>query len=199
VRASLIDFSLFSRLHFDKEGAGYTLYDIEPGVAGKQSIVKMIRPPKTAAFWIAQLNIVASWADLRAERCSEILSQLTPPIAYWSAIANLHPERHKWTLELLWTALRLANHAEMRFKHALACRRAVEMSPQVQPLVLTPGHGSLPSGHSTEASIVAHVLWRLLKTADNTKDFARRRASRSTAPSPGCISRSTARPDSCWA
>src|SRR4029079_1156265 len=73
---------------------------------------------------------------------------------------------------LLWTALRLANHAEMRFKHALACRRAVEMSPQVQPLVLTPGHGSLPSGHSTEASIVAHVLWRLLKTADNTKDFS---------------------------
>jgi hypothetical protein len=32
-------------------------------------------------------------------------------------------------------------------------------------MILTPGHGSLPSGHSTEAHTGAYVLWNLLKAA----------------------------------
>ncbi len=32
-------------------------------------------------------------------------------------------------------------------------------------MLVTPGHGSLPSGHSTEAHIVAYVLWKLLREA----------------------------------
>jgi len=31
----------------------------------------------------------------------------------------------------------------------------------VQPLILTPEHGSLPSGHSTETHMVARILWEL--------------------------------------
>ncbi|WGR90884.1 phosphatase PAP2 family protein [Bradyrhizobium sp. ISRA435] len=58
-------------------------------------------------------------------------------------------------------ALRLANYVEMRIKHALACRRPIELSPQVQPIILTPGHGSFPSGHSTENHMVARILWEL--------------------------------------
>jgi hypothetical protein len=49
----------------------------------------------------------------------------------------------------------------MRIKHALACRRAIELSPQVQPMILTPGHGSFPSGHSTENHMIARILWEL--------------------------------------
>jgi membrane-associated phospholipid phosphatase len=130
----------------------------------------MIRPPAALnPYWLDQLDIVANWADLRADRAEEISVQLTPPIAFWSTILNLHPERRKWTLELVFAALRLANHVEMRFKHALACRRAVEMSPQIQPMILTPGHGSLPSGHATEAFIVAFVLWKLILVNEPAK------------------------------
>jgi hypothetical protein len=56
----------------------------------------------------------------------------------------------------------MAGHVEMRFKHALACRRPVELSPQIQPMILTPGHGSLPSGHSCESFVAAYVLWQLI-------------------------------------
>jgi PAP2 superfamily len=52
-------------------------------------------------------------------------------------------------------------------KHALACRRPIEYSPQVQPMILTPSHGTLPSGHATEAFAVALVLWRLLVAGAN--------------------------------
>jgi hypothetical protein len=70
-------------------------------------------------------------------------------------------------MELLAAAFRLANFAEQRMKHALACRRPVEFSPQVQPMILTPSHGSLPSGHATEVFAMAVVLWNLLRAGAN--------------------------------
>jgi hypothetical protein len=115
----------------------------------------------------AQLDFVAGYADLREDRASEILAQLGPQYAFWSSIVPLHPTRTKWTLELLDTALRLANYVEMQFKHTLACPRPMLLSPQIQPIILTPGHGTLPSGHSTEAHMVATVLWRLCQTVVN--------------------------------
>jgi hypothetical protein len=49
-------------------------------------------------------------------------------------------------------------------------------SPQIQPIIQTPTHGAFPSGHATEAHIVATVLTHLLAAADHPKDpaFARR-------------------------
>ena len=43
-----------------------------------------------------------------------------------------------------------------------AVKRPIEFSPQVQPMIPTPTHGSLPSGHATEAFLMARILWRLL-------------------------------------
>ena len=59
-------------------------------------------------------------------------------------------------------AIQLAVGIEMRMKHELACWRPVQYSPHVQPMITTPGHGSLPSGHATQAYVVAHVLQTLL-------------------------------------
>jgi membrane-associated phospholipid phosphatase len=117
----------------------------------------------------AQLPLVEAYADLREDRASEILAQLTPPVAFWSSVVHLHPDRTRWTIEFLEAALRFANWVEMRFKHALACRRPVDLSPQIQPMILTPGHSTLPSGHATEAFMVAYLLWRLLRAAQPAK------------------------------
>ena len=54
----------------------------------------------------------------------------------------------------------------MRFKHALACARPADCSPQLQPMLLTPRHGSLPSGHSTQAYVIARVLQELFSEAE---------------------------------
>ena len=76
----------------------------------------------------------------------------------------LHPERSAKTIELINVILGLASVVAQRFKHSLCVRRPHEYSAQVQPIIQTPGHGSLPSGHATEAFAVAWLLLRLLSS-----------------------------------
>ena len=121
-------------------------------------VVTILRP--TPAILKAQLDLLDAYSDLREDRASEILSELTPQYAFWSSVVNLHPDRTKKTLELLDAALRLATFVEMRIKHALGVRGPNELSSQVQPIILTPGHGSFPSGHSTENHMIARI-WEL--------------------------------------
>ena len=112
-----------------------------------------------------QLELVAAYADLRGDRGAEILSQTGLPVPFWAAITGLLEHRHKKTLQLLAMAFALANQVEMRFKQIFAVVRPVELSPQIQPMIPTPGHGAYPSGHATEAFSAATVLNALLRAA----------------------------------
>jgi hypothetical protein len=123
----------------------------------------MTRP--TEAILQRQLDLVNGYSDLRNDRSREIIDQMSPQFAYWGSVVPLHQARHPRTLELIQMVLRLAKYAEMNFKHALCVRRPHEYSPLVQPMIQTPIHGSLPSGHSTEAHAVARVLGKLVESA----------------------------------
>src|SRR5262249_23108782 len=50
----------------------------------------------------------------------------------------------------------------MVFKMHYNIARPAEVSPDIHPLILTPGHASYPAGHSTEAHLVSTVLKALL-------------------------------------
>ena len=86
---------------------------------------------------------MATYADLREDRGAEILAQAAGTIDFWASIIGLQAHRHKWTLELLDLAFGMAVHVHMRFKHAFACPRAAELSPQIQTMIPTPGHAEL--------------------------------------------------------
>jgi membrane-associated phospholipid phosphatase len=162
VRATVAVQALVSPLTFSSETDGANPPQdiglrVEYGSgATAQPIASLIRPLE--ACFQQQLLLVLDWAELREERSSEILAQIDPQYAFWAAILGMRADRHRHTMELINIALQLCVFVEMRFKHALACWRAVELSAQVQPLITTPGHGSLPSGHATQAYAVAHVL-----------------------------------------
>ena len=91
-------------------------------------------------------------------RAAEVVAQLTPPLAFFSSMVGLTAHRHKKTLQLLDLVFALCLHVEMRFKHVFASLRPEAFSPQIQPMIPTPGHGAWPSGHATEAFITATVL-----------------------------------------
>ncbi|WP_210421722.1 phosphatase PAP2 family protein [Tardiphaga sp. OK246] len=185
MRAAVIDFELLSHLHFTSHSERFsykhqgknvsrtpseksvTVWQFhvqttttDPSPKAKSSrIATLIRPP--AETFKGQLDFLDQYSDLREDRVSEIVTQLGPQYAFWSSVVNLHPDRTKKTIELLDAALRFATAVEMRIKHALACWRPYELSSQVQPIILTPGHGTFPSGHSTENHMIARILWEL--------------------------------------
>ena len=128
---------------------------------GKQKVLVSMRRPKRAVF-DAQLAMVLERLPERADRTPEILTQVVPQYAYWSAIANLHPARTPWTIELTQVALHFSMLVCQRLKHILACPRPVEYSPLVQPIVLTPTYAALPSGHATEAYMFAKMMEAIL-------------------------------------
>lgn len=123
-------------------------------------LVKIKRP--TPAVFAQQLPLVLDWAELRAERSSEILAQIDNQYAFWGAVVPINNGRMRKTLEVLEVVVQFAVFVEARFKHELNCWRPADLSPQVQPMITTPGHGSFPSGHCTQAYATAHVLARLL-------------------------------------
>jgi len=112
-----------------------------------------------------QLSLVAGYADLRTDRAREIVAQMSPQYAFWASVVPLNATRHRYTLELVGLALRLAKYVEMNFKNAMSVRRPNEYSPQIQPMIQTPTHASLPSGHSTETHAVAGVLFAVAQAA----------------------------------
>ena len=59
----------------------------------------------------------------------------------------------------------VSTYLGMRFKHELNCPRPSEYSPQVQPMIPVPGHGTYPMGHATQAYVVARLLhWIVAKS-----------------------------------
>ena len=109
-------------------------------------------------------------AELRDDRAPEILMQTQNTLAFFATLLPLSAARTPATLQLLGIANQLALFAEMQMKHIFACARPVEYSPQVQPMITTPGHGSYPMGHGCEAQVTARLLAELTRpdTGTNT-------------------------------
>ena len=128
----------------------------------KVKLARLTSPPPDV--FENQLAKVLTWGELREERASEILTQIDNQYCIWGSIVSFHADRMRHTKELIDAALQMAVIVEMRFKHELACWRPSDYSYQVQPMITTPGHGSLPSGHCTQAYVVYELAKALLNT-----------------------------------
>ncbi|MEO1308366.1 MAG: phosphatase PAP2 family protein [Pseudomonadota bacterium] len=116
-----------------------------------------------------QAEVVYNYADLRPDRIAEIADQLGGLLPYFASVCGFEPGRMPLTLKLLTLAQDCAVFVAQQCKHRLACRRPDALSPLIQPMISTPGHGSLPSGHATEAFAMAETLRRLIPDALKTK------------------------------
>ena len=128
--------------------------------------------------FVAQLEKVRDFADLRGDRMAEIVSQAGLPLPYLTSIAGLSPGRARFAHELLALTQGIATHVVLSVKHALACQRPDAHSAQIQPVIPVPGHATLPSGHATESFAVALVLARLVGTHGATTAMLMRQATR---------------------
>jgi hypothetical protein len=160
---------LMSGLTFKVKGEAVTVgfVDLLASNLKDRALVKLVRP--TEAIFSVQLDLVANYAELRESRASEILAQTMPTqVPFWATILGMQPYRQPWTQALAALALSMTVDVEMRLKHAFCCPRPGTLSPQIQPMIPVPGHGSWPSGHATETFMIATVLQSLMQHANRT-------------------------------
>ncbi len=170
VRFAVCQSELFGKLHFEvsSQTAKMTVLDkdVSLDIFKSKNLVSITRPTQT--IFLAQLGLVSNYSNLREDRSTEILTQIVPQTPFFSSVVNIQPHKHKYTIEIIGLSLSFAYQSVMHFKHILACPRPIEYSPQIQPLINTPGHSSLPSGHATEAFIVARVLQILVGSSEDS-------------------------------
>lgn len=132
-------------------------------LVGGRHVLTLHRPTDTQ--FRAQIADVLSYASLRQDRGAEVLTQIDGQWPFWATILPLPVAELPKTQAVLAAVTQFAVVIELQFKHHLACRRPVEWSAQVQPMITTPGHGTFPMGHGTQVYAVVAVLQALLVAA----------------------------------
>jgi hypothetical protein len=109
-----------------------------------------------------QISGALAAAELRGDRCAEILAQLDNSWPFWHSLLPMRAERLPHTQVLFDLGVEVSTYLGMCFKHELNCPRPSEYSPQVQPMIPVPGHGTYPMGHAAQAYVVARLLHRIV-------------------------------------
>lgn len=143
-----------------KSGTGVGLYRLEYDKTEKQflfvSSLGIIVPGDYD--WNQQCDKVLRAAIEREDRMPEIISQCEDVWSYFHAAAGLVPGTAPHLAELMQTAWGWAELAVMALKHHMQVLRPFQRNSLILPVIETPGHGSLPSGHATMAAMTAQLF-----------------------------------------
>jgi hypothetical protein len=137
-------------------------------------LVKIVRPGKFGqpndflTHIHDQLAYVRDWSELRTDRLAEILLQIPTPQPFFNSVCQLTPTRYPHTMALLSLAYTVGSIVVFSFKHALGVPRPAALAPDIMPVIGTPEHSALPSGHAAEAALVANLLLALAPPRTST-------------------------------
>jgi membrane-associated phospholipid phosphatase len=153
---------------------GISLFTVRPGqkpahiVRTEGNLVSLTPPeaPKIAE----QMAEVRAAMDLRADRLPEIIAQSDGFLPFFAAQMPFGMNRRPYTVHLISAMLDTVIAVEQRMKHLCSVVRPVDLTPQIQPVIETPGHSAYPSGHATEAFATATLLAALKLTGAGVED-----------------------------
>ena len=110
-------------------------------------------------------------------RVPEIVEEADAPPSYYIRAFFLDEIRRPRSKALFLKCVGWAVPFIMHYKHRWKRPRPTQIDPQISPVVVCPCHPAYPSGHSTQAHLVALVLGELSKQA-NVKQAALAKAGR---------------------
>lgn len=119
-----------------------------------------------------QIDKVLRAAVEREDRLPEILSQRASLWPFFEAVTGIGLDAMPRLAELLAVADSVAGHLTMVLKNQIAADRPAQVSSRVMPVISTPGHGSLPSGHATMAALLSELLVLLMFGGHDTNPRA---------------------------
>jgi hypothetical protein len=100
-------------------------------------------------------RLVTAAMDERADALAEILSQSDEFISYFLNMMTARPGAYPATTKVLAVASLVGTYVAMFFKIMYARPRPSQLCPALLPPIEVPGHASFPSGHSTQAHLMA--------------------------------------------
>jgi hypothetical protein len=110
-------------------------------------------------------DLVRAARDERAEALGEILSQDVEFISDFMAVLTITPASHPNTYRVLHIASLIGSYTALFFKFDKQRPRPSQICPALLPPIPVPGHSSFPSGHSTQAHLMAHLIKRVMDEA----------------------------------
>lgn len=100
-------------------------------------------------------GLATAAANERADALSEILSQSNEFISYFLNMMTARPGAYPGTTQVLAIAGLVGTFVAMYYKALYARPRPSQLCPALLPPIEVPGHASFPSGHSTQAHLMA--------------------------------------------
>ncbi len=89
---------------------------------------------------------------------AEITAQNNAVLQYFQGILGFGMRSHPATSYLAIAAARIASFAVMHYKERFNRMRPSSVMPGLLPPLTVPGHAAYPSGHSTQAYLIAMCL-----------------------------------------
>lgn len=104
-------------------------------------------------------GLVTAAANERADALGEILSESNEFISYFLNMMTARPGAYPATTRVLTIASLVGTFVAMYYKNLYARPRASQLCPALLPPIEVPGHASFPSGHSTQAHLMALCMF----------------------------------------
>lgn len=120
-----------------------------------------------------QIDKVLRAAVEREDRLPEILAQADDFWAFFESVVNIRLESAPRLYELICTAQLWGMRLLMGLKNEVGALRPIQHSSLAMPVITTPGHGSLPSGHATVSALNAELLRNLFLAAKSPLQSSR--------------------------
>jgi len=98
----------------------------------------------------------------------EILAQSDDLLSFFRVVLGIDSTASPILAEVLAVAWQWATPLVMALKNDVAALRPVQRAPSVMPVIATPAHGALPSGHATMSVLTSEILAALLFDSDPT-------------------------------
>ena len=111
-----------------------------------------------------ELQELVDLVEYRPGVLAEALEQRNDIGSYFRGVLSFTRASHRATFELMQAALTVGQFQAMHFKAIFKRARPSNLSPSILPPIDPPGHPSYPSGHATEAYLMALCLEHVLPT-----------------------------------
>jgi hypothetical protein len=128
--------------------------------------LQTVAPIPTGARLTDELTELHELVDYRPGVMAEALAQRNNFVAYWCGMLMFSKSTHPATYRLAQVALRVGQFQAMHYKYNPGTKaaplpprpRPSQLSPSLMPPIAVPGHAAYPSGHATEAYLLAEIL-----------------------------------------